>query len=113
VLDEDHNRTCQITFDQLESAGEKVLDVGCGDGAVTQQLVEAGCEVVGVDASPQLLEAARARGWVAPGLMDAGQFGIRKRSVRILSIMGTLYSGSMRTVTNELGVVATCSLQTM
>jgi 2-polyprenyl-3-methyl-5-hydroxy-6-metoxy-1,4-benzoquinol methylase len=48
----------------VEAAGEKVLDVGCGDGAVTQQLAEAGCEVVGVDSSPQLLEAARAQGWV-------------------------------------------------
>lgn len=113
VLDEDNNRTCQIMFDQLKSAGEKVLDVGCGDGAVTQQLVDAGCEVVGVNASPQLLEAARARGWVTPRLIAAGQFGIRKRSVQILSGMGTLYSSRMRTVTNELRVAATCSLQTM
>lgn len=39
-----------------------MLDLGCGDGAVTQQLVEAGCCAVGVDASPELLEAARGRG---------------------------------------------------
>lgn len=44
------------------AAGERVLDLGCGDGAVTQKLVDAGCEVLGVDASPELLEAARQRG---------------------------------------------------
>lgn len=43
-------------------AGERVLDLGCGDGALTMRLVEAGCEVVGVDASAEQVEAARARG---------------------------------------------------
>jgi SAM-dependent methyltransferase len=42
--------------------GERVLDLGCGDGALTVDLVHAGCKVVGVDASPALIEAARARG---------------------------------------------------
>ena len=35
-----------------------MLDLGCGDGVVTQQLVAAGCRVVGVDSSPELLESA-------------------------------------------------------
>jgi trans-aconitate methyltransferase len=43
-------------------AGERVLDLGCGDGALTIQLVEAGCEVIGVDASAQQVAAARALG---------------------------------------------------
>lgn len=38
--------------------GERILDVGCGDGALTRKLVELGCEVVGVDASPAQIEAA-------------------------------------------------------
>ena len=42
--------------------GERVLDLGCGDGALTQNLVEAGCQVVGVDASAEQVAAARARG---------------------------------------------------
>jgi trans-aconitate methyltransferase len=38
--------------------GERILDVGCGDGALTRKLVELGCDVVGVDASVEQIEAA-------------------------------------------------------
>jgi trans-aconitate methyltransferase len=41
---------------------ERILDLGCGDGALTEKLAAFGCEVVGVDASPEQVEAARARG---------------------------------------------------
>ena len=42
--------------------GERVLDVGCGDGALTERLVAAGCRVVAIDSSPAQVRAARARG---------------------------------------------------
>ena len=42
--------------------GERILDLGCGEGALTEKLVAAGAEVVGVDASPEQIEAARRRG---------------------------------------------------
>ncbi|MFO1419200.1 MAG: class I SAM-dependent methyltransferase [Methylotetracoccus sp.] len=42
--------------------GERILDLGCGDGALTVNLVQAGCEVVGVDASPAMIDAARSLG---------------------------------------------------
>jgi trans-aconitate methyltransferase len=42
--------------------GERVLDLGCGDGALTERLVALGCEVVGADASPEQVAAACARG---------------------------------------------------
>jgi trans-aconitate methyltransferase len=42
--------------------GERILDVGCGDGALTSQIVAAGATVVGVDASPDMVNAAAVRG---------------------------------------------------
>ncbi len=41
---------------------ERILDLGCGDGALTKSLVEAGAEVVGVDASEPFVVAARDAG---------------------------------------------------
>jgi trans-aconitate methyltransferase len=43
-------------------AGERILDVGCGDGMLTAKLVAMGCEVVGVDGSAAQVEAARKLG---------------------------------------------------
>jgi trans-aconitate methyltransferase len=40
---------------------EQILDLGCGDGALTEQLAAAGAIVTGVDASPTMLAAARQR----------------------------------------------------
>jgi trans-aconitate methyltransferase len=42
--------------------GERVLDLGCGDGALTQQLIALGCQVVAVDQSAAMVEAAQQRG---------------------------------------------------
>jgi len=50
--------------------GERILDLGCGDGALTKKLVDLGCEVVAVDSSAPQIEAARALGLNAH-VMDA------------------------------------------
>lgn len=42
--------------------GEQILDIGCGDGALTHKIVERGADVLGVDNSPSLVAAARAIG---------------------------------------------------
>ncbi len=42
--------------------GERILDLGCGDGQLTQRLAATGARVRGVDASPQMVAAARGRG---------------------------------------------------
>jgi len=41
--------------------GERILDLGCGDGALTERIAAYGCEVVGIDASAEQVSAARAR----------------------------------------------------
>jgi SAM-dependent methyltransferase len=46
-------------------AGEYILDLGCGDGQLTQRIAATGASVVGEDASPEMVAAARARGVVA------------------------------------------------
>lgn len=40
--------------------GDKVLDVGCGPGALTAHLLSVGVEVTGIDPSPPFVEAIRA-----------------------------------------------------
>src|ERR1043166_4108755 len=42
--------------------GERILDLGCGDGALTEKLAAIGCDVTGVDASADMIAAARQRG---------------------------------------------------
>jgi trans-aconitate methyltransferase len=45
--------------------GERILDLGCGTGPLTKQIADAGAEVLGIDASPAMVERARA---TYPGL---------------------------------------------
>lgn len=50
-------------LDLLEPApGERILDLGCGDGALTVKLAEAGAEVLGIDFSEEQVAGARALG---------------------------------------------------
>jgi trans-aconitate methyltransferase len=50
--------------------GERILDLGCGDGVLTRKIQERGCSVVGVDASSEFIVAAKSLGLDAR-LMDA------------------------------------------
>jgi ubiquinone/menaquinone biosynthesis C-methylase UbiE len=45
-----------------ELVGKRVLDVGCGTGRLAAGLVERGNRVWGVDSSPEMVQAAKARG---------------------------------------------------
>jgi SAM-dependent methyltransferase len=42
--------------------GEYVLDLGCGNGQLTQRISDSGAHVLGVDASAEMVTAARERG---------------------------------------------------
>ena len=42
--------------------GERILDLGCGDGQLTAKIAAAGAEVVGVDASAAMIASAQAKG---------------------------------------------------
>lgn len=47
-------------LDLLDAApGARVVDLGCGNGALTRQLADRGYQVLGVDASPEQLALAR------------------------------------------------------
>lgn len=46
-------------------AGERILDLGCGDGQLSARLAAGGARVTGVDASAEMTAAARARGITA------------------------------------------------
>ena len=59
--------------------GELILDLGCGDGVLTERIAAAGARVIGLDSAPEMVEAARARGidaFVADAeAMDVERFG--------------------------------------
>ena len=42
--------------------GERILDLGCGDGQLTLRLSSSGAQVAGIDASPEMVASARVRG---------------------------------------------------
>jgi trans-aconitate methyltransferase len=45
--------------------GERILDLGCGDGVLTKKLADLGCDVIGVDSSDAQVDAARNLGLTA------------------------------------------------
>ena len=42
--------------------GERILDVGCGEGTLTRKIIERGATVLGIDNSPEMIAGARATG---------------------------------------------------
>ena len=51
-------------------AGERILDVGCGEGSLTRKIAQRGAIVLGIDNSPEMIAAARSAG-IDAVLMDA------------------------------------------
>jgi SAM-dependent methyltransferase len=50
--------------------GERILDLGCGDGILTEKLTALGAGVVGIDTSSDMIAAARLRG-IDARMLDA------------------------------------------
>jgi trans-aconitate methyltransferase len=61
----------QAVLDLLNpQPGERVLDLGCGDGVLSEKIKASGATVVGVDASADMVAAAKRRG-IDARVMDA------------------------------------------
>jgi SAM-dependent methyltransferase len=64
--------------------GERILDLGCGNGDLAEKIVAAGAVVVAVDAAPDLIAASRARGLDAR-LMDGQNLGFDREFDAVFS----------------------------
>lgn len=66
--------------------GSFVIDLGCGNGALTERLINKGYRTLGIDASPQMLEKAKE---LHPNLDfrldDAGTFKLSEKADAIFS----------------------------
>src|SRR5512147_655525 len=58
--------------------GEQILDLGCGDGALTEKIASDDCAVIGIDSSFAQLEAAKKRG-LNVVLMDGHRLSFQPR----------------------------------
>ncbi len=56
--------------------GEHILDVGCGEGTLTRKIIERGATVLGIDNSPEMISAARAKS-IDAVLMDVADMTFR------------------------------------
>ncbi|MEM8555138.1 MAG: class I SAM-dependent methyltransferase [Pseudomonadota bacterium] len=67
---DDYARTARFVADHGETIlamlnpqlSENILDLGCGDGALTERLAQSGAHVTGLEPDPSMAKAARSRG---------------------------------------------------
>jgi SAM-dependent methyltransferase len=75
----------QPVLDLLKpSPAEHILDLGCGDGVLTEKIAASGATVVGVDGSPDMVNAARSRGLDAR-VMDGMKLGFAREFDAVFS----------------------------
>jgi trans-aconitate methyltransferase len=67
----------QAALDLLDpQPGERILDVGCGEGSLTKKMIARRATVLGIDNSPEMIAAARANG-IDAVLMDVADMTFR------------------------------------
>jgi len=64
--------------------GERILDLGCGDGVLAKKLADMGCRVVGVDTSPDMINAAKELG-IDARLLDGEALDIEEEFDGVMS----------------------------
>ena len=65
-------------------AGERILDLGCGDGELAHAIARRGCHVQGADPSEAMVQAARARG-IEAVLMSAEEMDFEQEFDAVFS----------------------------
>src|SRR4051794_6053507 len=94
------------------TAGERVVDVGCGSGSAALLAAERGSEVLGIDPAPRLLEVARAeaaaRGLVATFAQgDAASIALPDGAADlVLSNFGAIFAPDAQAAAAEMARVA-------
>jgi trans-aconitate methyltransferase len=84
--------------------GERILDLGCGDGALTEKIAAAGCTVVGADSSLAQIQATRKRGLDAL-VVDGQRFSFRRPFDAVFTNAALHW---MKRAENVVGNVARC-----
>jgi ubiquinone/menaquinone biosynthesis C-methylase UbiE len=102
----------RLLIDHLRPAGRRILDVGTGTGRAALGLAAAGADVVGLDASGEMLRVARRRAASAGlavryGLADAHRLPFADRSVdAAVSLRVLMHAIDWRRCLSELCRVA-------
>lgn len=61
----DRRRNADVLLAEVDLAGKRVLDVGCGEGGLVRLMAKAGARVTGIEVNPEQLGRARAADAVA------------------------------------------------
>jgi trans-aconitate methyltransferase len=85
-------------------SGERILDLGCGDGALTEKIAAAGCAVIGADSSLAQARAAKARG-LNVLVMNGERFSFRRSFDAVFSNAALHW---MKQAENVVAAVAHC-----
>ena len=60
ILSDPENNEIRAIFDLADFTGEKVLEVGCGDGRLTRRYAEAAAYVTAIDPFEEAIKRAKA-----------------------------------------------------